>query len=367
VILPLAISFYTFQQIAFLVDAYRGETGRPRLRDYALFVSFFPQLIAGPIVMHRELLPQLRRPDLGPTAARLAPGLTLFLVGLGKKVLVADALAPVADPVFAAAAAGEALAASDAWGAALAYTFQLYFDFSGYSDMAIGLAWMFGIRLPFNFDSPYKATSVVDFWRRWHVTLSRFLRLYLYVPLGGNRRGPARRHLNLMLTMLLGGLWHGAGWNFVLWGGLHGVYLVINHGWRALRARRSGAGPAPGNAAVGRALARALTFAAVVVAWVFFRAETTPAALGMLGAMAGLGAGAAPATLAPVTWAALAALLVGAWALPNSQQWLGLAPEDGRPRLVWRPSLGWALAVGVVALAAVVDLFESAEFIYFRF
>jgi len=367
VILPLAISFFTFQQIAFLVDAYRGETERPRLRDYALFVSFFPQLIAGPIVIHRELIPQLLRRDLGPTAGRLAPGLTLFLAGLVKKVLIADVLAPVANPIFAAAAGGEAVAASDAWGAALAYSFQLYFDFSGYSDMAIGLALMLGISLPLNFDSPYKAESIIDFWRRWHMTLSRFLRNDLYIPLGGNRRGPARRHVNLMLTMLLGGLWHGAGWNFVLWGGLHGTFLIVNHGWRALRERRGASAEATRAAPLGRAAARGLTFLAVVVAWVFFRAETPEAAYGMLVAMAGLASAGPAATLSAATWGVLIALLFGCWLLPNSQQWLSLDPAARRPRLAWRPNAAWACAMGVAALAAVIGLFETTEFLYFRF
>jgi D-alanyl-lipoteichoic acid acyltransferase DltB (MBOAT superfamily) len=360
VILPLAISFYTFQQIAFLVDSFRGETGRPRLRDYALFVSFFPQLIAGPIVTHRELLSQLTRRDLGPTAARLAPGLTLFLAGLVKKVLIADTLAPLADPIFDAAA-GEAVAVADAWGAALAYTFQLYFDFSGYSDMAIGLGLMFGISLPLNFDSPYKAESVIDFWRRWHMTLSRFLRNYLYFPLGGSRRGASRRRVNLLATMLLGGLWHGAGWNFVLWGGLHGLYLILNHGWRSLRGAREN--PTP----LGRAAARGGTFLAVLVAWVLFRAETPEAAFGMLAGMAGLAGATAPATLGADTWAGLLALLAAVWLLPNSQQWLALEGGAAPGRLAWRPSPGWAVVLGTGALLAVLGLVESAEFIYFRF
>ncbi len=361
-ILPLAISFFTFQQIAFLVDSFRGEAGRPRLHDYALFVSFFPQLIAGPIVTHRELLPQLQRRDLGPTFERVGPGLTLFLAGLVKKVLVADPLARIADPIFAAAAGGEAVALLDAWGAALAYTFQLYFDFSGYSDMAIGLAHMLGIALPLNFDSPYKAESIIDFWRRWHMTLSRFLRNYLYIPLGGSRHGPARRHLNLMLTMLLGGLWHGAGWNFVLWGGLHGALLTLNHGWRAVR-RGAPAHPLP----LGRGAARLATFLCVLLGWVFFRAETPQAALGMLTAMVGLADGTATAALTAATWGTLGALLAGVWLLPNSQQWVGLDGGSPAPRFAWRPTAGWAFGLGLAALFAVIGLFENSEFIYFRF
>src|SRR3569832_1691301 len=226
IILPLGISFFTFQKIAFLVDAYRGEIGRLNLLDFALFVSFFPQLIAGPIVHHSEVMPQFRR--IGTAAVKLAPvGLTLFALGLAKKVLLADTAARYATPLFDAAAAGKALDFTAAWSAALTYTAQLYFDFSGYSDMAIGAALLFGIRLPINFNSPYQATSIIDFWRRWHITLSRFLRDYLYIPLGGNRRGEPRRLLNIIVTMAIGGLWHGANWTFVLWGTFHGLLLVV--------------------------------------------------------------------------------------------------------------------------------------------
>ena len=211
IVLPLAISFFTFQQIAYLVDAYRRETSEYNFLHYALFVSFFPQLISGPIVHHKEMLPQFIRETARFIEYRhLAIGISVFILGLFKKVVVADSLAPYSIEAFNAVAAGEMLTFFEAWKGALAYTFQLYFDFSGYSDMAIGLAMLFGIRLPLNFDSPYKANSVIEFWQRWHITLSRFLRDYLYIPLGGNRKGQKRRYLNLMITMLLGGLWHGA-------------------------------------------------------------------------------------------------------------------------------------------------------------
>jgi D-alanyl-lipoteichoic acid acyltransferase DltB (MBOAT superfamily) len=372
-VLPLAISFFTFQQIAFLVDAFRGEVERPSPSRYALFVCFFPQLIAGPIVQHREVLPQLARRGLGRfDAERMAQGLTLFVLGLAKKVVLADRLAPLANPVFDAAAAGEALTFADAWGGALAYTLQLYFDFSGYSDMAVGLGAMVGVKLPRNFDSPYQAASIIDFWRRWHMTLSRFLRNYLYIPLGGNRRGRGRRYANLLLTMLLGGLWHGAGWTFVVWGGVHGLFLVVNHGWRALR---SGGRP---SSPPSRAAARALTFAAVVVAWVFFRAESLAAALEMLGAMFGLGGAALPGSAGAVPmlgaepWGGLAALLALVWWAPNTNRVLPVAldsppAEGGVPRFAWRATPSWAFAVGTLALVAVVDLVKRSEFIYFRF
>jgi alginate O-acetyltransferase complex protein AlgI len=298
IILPLAISFFTFQQIAYLVDAYRGETHEYSFLHYALFVVFFPQLIAGPIVHHHEILPQFARSTLYRLKAEhLAVGLTIFALGLFKKVVLADGVAIYATPVFDAAQAGTALTFFEAWGGALAYTFQLYFDFSGYSDMAIGLARMFGVRLPLNFNSPYQSTSIIDFWRRWHITLSRFLRDYLYIPLGGSRKGEARRLTNLLITMLLGGLWHGAGWTFVLWGGLHGFYLVVNHAWRQRRTRRGHTQ----SSRLGRFFGWLLTMLAVVIAWVPFRAEGMTATQNMLGAMFGFNGIGIPGSLAIMT------------------------------------------------------------------
>ena len=221
IILPIGISFFTFTQIAFLVDCYRGEVREYRFIHYVLFVSYFPHLIAGPVLHHREMMPQFAdAANTRPHAGNFAIGLSIFVVGLAKKVLIADNLSPLAIPVFAAGAEPTLI---EAWIGVLAYTFQLYFDFSGYSDMAIGLSRLFGVKLPLNFNSPYKAVNIAEFWRRWHMTLSRFLRDYLYIALGGSRRGQAMRYRNLMLTMLLGGLWHGAGWTFVIWGGLHGA------------------------------------------------------------------------------------------------------------------------------------------------
>jgi alginate O-acetyltransferase complex protein AlgI len=229
IVLPVGISFFTFTQIAFLVDCYRASAGEYRLVHYILFVSYFPHLIAGPVLHHKEMMPQFdRQPQ--PDTADFAVGLSIFVVGLAKKVLLADPISVLVGPVFTLGAQPQLV---EAWIGALAYSFQLYFDFSGYSDMAIGLSRMLGVKLPLNFNSPYRAANISEFWRRWHMTLSRFLRDYLYVPLGGNRDGARRRYRNLMLTMLLGGLWHGAGWTFVVWGGLHGVYLVLHHGWQA--------------------------------------------------------------------------------------------------------------------------------------
>jgi len=286
IILPLAISFFTFQQIAYLVDAWKGITREYSFLHYALFVTFFPQLIAGPIVHHKEMLPQfMDKANLSPRLENLSVGLTIFFIGLFKKAVLADGVAPYSTSVFEAAGSGEPMTFFVAWGGALAYTMQLYFDFSGYSDMAIGAARLFGIRLPLNFHSPYKAVSIVEFWRRWHMTLSRFLRDYLYIPLGGSRRGKARRYLNLFTTMLLGGLWHGAGWTFVAWGGLHGLYLAVNHAWHRIHPFIPGRIRLRGR--IGKAVAWAITFLAVVVGWVFFRAPDFDSALVVLQGMSG--------------------------------------------------------------------------------
>ena len=231
IILPIGISFFTFTQIAFLADAYAGKVTEYRFIYYVLFVTYFPHLIAGPVLHHKEMMPQFDEDrNYRPDAANFAIGLTIFAIGLAKKVLIADNLAGYAAPAFAPGADPPTL--FFAWGGALAYTFQLYFDFSGYSDMAIGLSRIFGVRFPLNFSSPYKSHNIAEFWRRWHMTLSRFLRDYLYIPLKGNRHGTFRRQTNLITTLVLGGLWHGAGWNFVIWGGLHGGFLVINQLWQ---------------------------------------------------------------------------------------------------------------------------------------
>ena len=235
--LPLGISFFTFTQIAYLVDCLRGEAREYNPVRYSLFVSYFPHLIAGPILHHKEMIPQFSELRIfRPNGYYLSAGIAMFSIGLFKKVWLADGIAPIADAGFAAAQAG-AVSLSAAWAGVLAYTMQIYFDFSGYSDMAIGASFMLGVRLPANFYSPYKATSIIEFWRRWHMTLSRFLRDYLYFPLGGNRKGRPRRYANLLITMALGGLWHGAGWTFLIWGVLHGLYLAINHAWRHQQRR----------------------------------------------------------------------------------------------------------------------------------
>ena len=286
--LPLGISFFTFTQIAFLVDVHQRKASDFDPVRYGLFVTYFPHLIAGPILHHKEMMPQFARSDIFRFSAdRLADGSVMFILGLFKKVVLADAFGGYASPAFAAAGA-QALTFFESWGAALSYTLQIYFDFSGYCDMAIGLALMIGVQLPMNFHSPYKARNIADFWRRWHMTLSRFLRDYLYIPLGGNRRGWARQQTNLMVTMLLGGLWHGAGWTFVIWGGLHGLYLMVFHGWQRGAERLFGTDRNAELNSITAPLAWLSTFLAVVIAWVFFRASDVHAALSMLRGMAGL-------------------------------------------------------------------------------
>jgi D-alanyl-lipoteichoic acid acyltransferase DltB (MBOAT superfamily) len=399
--LPLGISFFTFHQITYLVSSYRDETPRHTGAEYALFVNFLPQLIAGPIVVARTLLPQISdRALLRFTWTTTAYGLSLFAIGLAKKVLLADSVAPFATPVFDAFAARGSLSLLEAWTGALAYTLQLYFDFSGYSDMALGLALLFGIRLPVNFDSPYKATSIIDFWRRWHISLSSFLRNYLYIPLGGNRHGAVRRYANLMIVMTLGGLWHGAGWTFILWGCLHGIFLIVNHGWRALVDAR---GLNEFAASRGwRFVAWAITLLSVCVAWVFFRANNLPAALEMLKTMAGmhgialpdsyqahlggfaqvlegLGVSFAPRAQMPhllglPQWSLLGGTLLLALFAPNSQT-LCLEQEGRRAAWFWLRPLhvgkvgGWLWVGFILVLTSwsIAEIEKPTEFLYFNF
>src|SRR3954469_4408259 len=281
VALPLAISFFTFQKIAYLVDSYLGKVKEKSFLNYVLFAAFFPQLIAGPIVHYSEIFPQFKRPETYRFQwANFSDGATLFLLGLAKKVVLADEFARYSDTAFNAAQAGALISLAPAWVGALSYTLQLYFDFSGYSDMAIGLAKMFNVELPLNFWSPYKAGSIMGFWRRWHMTLSRFLRDYVYIPLGGNRRGEIKRYRNLFLTMLVGGIWHGAGWTYVIWGALHGVALAVNHLWDARIAPRT-------RPLLYLAAAHVLTLAVVICGWVIFRSPSLHAAQQIFGGMAG--------------------------------------------------------------------------------
>jgi D-alanyl-lipoteichoic acid acyltransferase DltB (MBOAT superfamily) len=383
IIMPIGISFFTFQQIAYLVDTWRGKVIAHGFRDYIFFISFFPHLIAGPIVAQADLLPQLaERRDWRLKPEQLAVGLALFSVGLFKKTVLIDPFVPYIDAIYQTAAAGQPVAMADAWLGALGYSFQIYFDFSAYSDMAIGLAYLFGFRLPMNFFSPYKAVDIRDFWRRWHMTLSRFLRDYLYIPLGGSRRGLAHTLMAVIATMTLGGLWHGAGWTFILWGLIHGLFLAFNHLTRHFRMQRTGsAEPAWRATVAGHALSVAVTFLAVTLAWVYFRAPDVATAHRIFFAMAGmtdasyehlLGRGLMP--LIPV-W------LFIVWILPNTAEMfrrahpsLDIREHVGRVAggpfdqlMTYRQNWRWAVGSGMVLAIAWFALSNLTPFIYFQF
>ena len=378
IILPLAISFFTFQQIAYIVDTYKEETKEYNLLHYSLFVTFFPQLIAGPIVHHKEMMPQFKNSSIYIFNSKyFSIGFTLFLLGLFKKVVLADTAGLYATPIFELAENGGVLPFYTAWGGALSYTFQLYFDFSGYSDMAIGLALLFGIRLPINFNSPYKSVSIIQFWRCWHITLSRFLRDYLYIPLGGNKKGKGRKYVNIFITMLLGGLWHGAGWTFVAWGALHGVYLLINHLWRASK-QRFGLDLSKTNK-ISIVFSTLLTFLAVVVAWVFFRAESFAGSMTMLISMLNF------SEITNITYddiskkqlIFLSGLIFIVFFLPNTQAFILNADNNIKYKnviltkintwLSWKPSIIWALIVGLMFTFILFMLERKSEFLYFQF
>ncbi len=383
VILPLGISFFTFEQITFLVDVYRGITKEANLLNYSLFVTFFPRLIAGPIILHRETIPQFANKSIYKfNLEDIAVGITIFSIGLSKKLLIADNVALYATPVFQAAAHGTALTFYDGWSGALFYTFQLYFDFSGYSDMAIGAARMFGIKLPLNFNSPYKAVNIIDFWRRWHITLSNFLRDYLYIPLGGSRQGEWRRSINLMITMLLGGLWHGAGYTFILWGGLHGIYLTINHQWRSWRKSLGHDLKKTHWWSVG--LSGLVTFIAVVVGWVLFRAENLTAAIAILKSMIGANGFSFSPSVVEGQKKLLIFVCLLVWLAPNTQQLLrNYHPALHLPKsetlarweekllqmLQWRFNTTFGVLLGILAFIVVKTILNApeSEFLYFNF
>lgn len=407
VALPLGISFITFQKIAYLQDMYAGKITPHGFLEFCLFVTFFPQLIAGPIVHPGELLPQFVGDEAltrlkNSHSTDVACGLTIFAIGLAKKVLLADEVAGFATPVFGAASAGAEPSLLAAWGAVLAYTLQLYFDFSGYSDMAIGAARLFGIRLPLNFHSPYKSESISEFWRRWHMTLSRFLRDYIYIPLGGSRCSKPRRFFNLFATMTLGGLWHGAGWTFILWGMLHGAYLSVNHFWTEWNAARVARGAR--SFELPKVVACGVTFLAVVAGWVLFRSDTLATAGSMFSGMLGLNGLLLPTAwqklLGPLTKALsldaatlygavagfegmkevgwVAAALAVAFFAPNTQQILaawepalvafpGDKSAERKAWWQWQPSSAWALAGSCLMAVTVLRMTKISEFLYFQF
>jgi D-alanyl-lipoteichoic acid acyltransferase DltB (MBOAT superfamily) len=361
--LPLAISFYTFQQIAYLVDSYRNETKEYDFLNYAVFVTFFPQLIAGPIVHHSEMMPQFARlKNKVMNHYNIALGLFIFSMGLFKKVVIADTFAVWATQGFDVA---KHLNMLEAWSASLSYTFQLYFDFSGYTDMAIGAALLFNITLPMNFFSPYKATNIQDFWRRWHITLSRFLKDYLYIPLGGNRGGEWKTYRNLFVTFLLGGIWHGAGWTFAFWGALHGGALVLHRIWQKYGFR------------MPTVVAWFITFNFINIAWVFFRAVNFESALKVLKGMF-MGTLVLPASVATYLEPLKeAGITFGHWSRlygdPYMIYWLMagfavvlLLPNSMQMKSRFKTNYLY-MVMTLFFFSAIFMLYRKSEFIYFNF
>lgn len=344
VVLPIGISFYTFHTITYVVDCYRGVIKPTRnLFEFAAYVSLFSQLVAGPIVRFRQIEEDLENLGSASRSRWLSKGISIFVLGLIEKVFVADSLAAVVDPALASYAT---LSSAGAWMAMLGYTFQLYFDFCGYSDMAVGLGLMFGLRIPWNFNSPYKAIDPSDFWKRWHISLSSCLRDYLYIPLGGNRKGELRTYVNLMLTMLLGGLWHGANWTFVLWGAYHGLLLIV---YRATAHRWD---------AVPATLRQALTFVLVVFGWVLFRATDLHMASRLVRAMVVPTSGTMVPDVAPFA-AMLAFAALWSLAGPNAQEL--------HERFIWRPAYGYVLAPAFGLVIGLMTAGGASPFLYFQF
>ncbi|MFK8018774.1 MAG: MBOAT family protein [Pseudomonadales bacterium] len=394
IILPLAISFFTFQQIAYLSDVHSERKAEQSFWRYLLFVTFFPQLIAGPIVHHKEMLPQFRRTSELFSARLIAPAITLIVLGLAKKVLLADSLALFASPGFTVAEQYQYLSSSEAWLSITAYTLQLYFDFSGYCDIALGCALLIGIRLPINFASPYQSASIIDFWRRWHITLSRFMRDYVYIPLGGNRKGQSRWLRNLFATTAVSGLWHGAGWTFIFWGCLHGLMLMGNHLWRRtslqirLQEHKS-----------WWFLSVGITFIAVLLAWVYFRSADLASAHYFFSSLFSSAPQSSqssylalftqstrntlfqPAVQEMGFWTVAGLLLLPClfivFALPNTlrivgQEKWGFEPLRGDMakhwiKVRWQPTSVWAIGLGLLLWMVLISLSAVSPFLYFQF
>jgi alginate O-acetyltransferase complex protein AlgI len=400
--LPLGISFFTFTQIAYLVDISRGQVEEYSFSKYLLFISYFPHLLAGPILHHQQMMPQFQLKKIFRfNASNFVKGLTIFSIGLAKKVVIADALAMYANPVFDAVNNGLSPGFIDSWTGVLAYTLQLYFDFSGYCDMAVGLSLMFNIKLPINFNSPYKASSIIEFWRNWNITLSGFLRDYLYIPLGGDRLGLLRRNINLILTMLLGGLWHGAGFNFLVWGLMHGFFLACNHSWREF-SKKYLVLVKLNNLSITKFIYLSLTLFCVVIGWVFFRASSLSNAISILGGMFGFNGIILPSNLIFLNYLYLPEAisfgdpfevsklpLLQAWSMilggfcivlffPNVAQWMhgqdifcneSLNNVKKIPKqLLWSPNKKWtSIFSGLLLALSLFSLSRTSEFLYFQF
>jgi alginate O-acetyltransferase complex protein AlgI len=397
IVLPLGISFFTFQKIAFLIDVYDRQVGKVSFLDYCLFVFFFPQLIAGPIVHHREIIPQLEKKSFGIKEEDFCTGATLLVIGLAKKVLIADTLAGTENAGFQALVQGNAMGIGSAWMTMLSATLQIYFDFSGYSDMAVGLALMFGIRLPLNFNSPFKASNLVELWARWHMSLTRFLTAYVYNPIvmsvsrrwaASGRALPKKGRVTIgayfaiiafptVATMVLAGIWHGAGFQFLMFGFLNGLFMALCHGWRQLKQMRGWAANEPGYV---RPLAVVVTFVVFTFTLVFFKAPSLKLGMQMVANM--LGQHGMTANVDPLDVGLVSILLAVVWFLPNSQEIVGLSAPNStrsvsltdvranlRRYLTWRPSVGWAMAMGALGFASLLVITAGREspFLYFQF
>lgn len=361
--LPLGISFFTFTQIAYLVDAYKFKVKEFSFVNYTLFVTFFPHLLAGPIIHHKEMMPQFDDfKNKALSYSNLNAGLFLFLLGLFKKVVIADYLAVYANAGFDTT---EVLSFFEAWTSSLSYTLQLYFDFSGYTDMALGSALMFNIKLPINFNSPYKSINIQEFWRRWHITLSRFMRDYVYIPLGGNQVSESKILFNLFLTFLIGGLWHGAGWTFVFWGFIHGVAIIIYRLWKML------------NVSMPKALAWFITFNFVNIAWVFFRAKSWESALNVLRGMFGVNGVTLPetillklkflGTLGIGTGVTMMSLKIAIPMILIAMVLSTLFKNSNEMLAKYKPTVSYMIMTGVIFLISVLHMSKYSEFLYFRF
>ena len=343
--IPLGISFYTFTQIAYMIDIYQGKSRLYGLRLYSLFVVFFPHLIAGPIIHYSQIMPQFQRIKTYIfTHRNFILGVFFFLIGLFQKVVIADFLSPIADTGFLNASL---LTLVEAWSALLAYALQIYFDFAGYSNMAIGLGLLFNIRFPNNFNSPYQATSLIDFWRRWHMTLTQFLRDYIYVPLGGNRLGPLRKYLNILITMFIAGVWHGAGWTFMVWGIYHGVLVSVNHALEDV------------GVCVSKIIGRVTTFIFVLYGWVFFRSATMSQATSMTKGLLGLNGWQQSETyfLWKYQFIGIVVALAIALFLPNTEFWSKKI----------RPNLRWGFLFLILLCVDLLYLNRESAFLYFQF
>lgn len=396
--LPLAISFFTFTQIAYLIDAYADRVKDYTFLEYALFVTTFPHLIAGPIVHHDRLIFQFRKPTFFQINPKnIAVGLTLFIVGLAKKTIIADSISKLPNITFHFVQQGNPITLIEAWLSALSFTMQIYFDFSGYSDMAVGLGLLFNLDLPINFLSPYQALNISEFWRRWHISLSDFLRTYLYNPLvlAGSRKGKPRPYVNMIITMTLAGLWHGAGWTFVIWGFLHGVYLVTHHQWQKITKKRKW--EPFGSLTLGRAFSRTLTFFFVIISFVFFRSESARAAFRFLKYMF-TGHLFGPNHV-PVSWfgikfksfirpgfgisndlflLSLTILVAAVMFAPNVLTWLNDYVKSlefdnklishNKYHLRWSPTVFWGITIALLGCIATYEILDNVQqFIYFQF